>query len=106
MDTVKTVDDSIAVIPQTDDGQEISQQVNMVSRVKTGVDTESFLSTAPNSRLRIDHGTVTNSNMLLTAQSLHKDDFRKLLTLILESICKILHTDVNNSCFSLRMIFY
>ena len=24
----------------------------------------------------------------------------------LEKICRVLHTDVNNSCFSLRMIFY
>ena len=35
-----------------------------------------------------------------------REDFKKVLCMNLEKICRVLHTDVNNSCFSLRMIFY
>ena len=67
---------------------------------------KSEISASGNSRLNIARGIFKNPEILFQVNSLHKEDFKKVLCIILDKICKILHTDVNNSCFSLRMIFY
>ena len=49
---------------------------------------------------------VVSKERLLHMTSLTRDDFRKVMQITLEKIARLLHTDQNNSCTQLRMLFY
>ena len=57
-------------------------------------------------KIEIENDKITNLETLLEINSLSREDFKRVLCINLDKICRVLHTDVNNSCFSLRMIFY
>ena len=60
----------------------------------------------PQTKVKIENDRITNVGSLLVINSLSRDDFKKVLCINLDKICRVLHTDVNNSCFSLRMMLY
>ena len=109
----RIVDESITGQPdvvETDDGDVLSDQAKIMRQKRNagfGPDaTDSHVVGPQISRLRIEGGNLVNVDVLLQLNSLHKEDFKRVLCINMEKICRVLHTDVNNSCFSLRMVFY
>ena len=55
-------------------------------------------------KIKIENDKITNLETLLEINSLSREDFKRVLCINLDKICRVLHTDVNNSCFSLTCI--
>ena len=49
---------------------------------------------------------IVSKDRLLHMTSLSRHDFRKAMQCFLDKIARLLHTDHNNSCQQLRMLFY
>jgi len=60
----------------------------------------------PTRRLTIVGDAVIRPERLLFKIQMPREEFSRVIEIILMRICKCLHTDVNKSCFTLRMIFY
>ena len=60
----------------------------------------------PLRKLTIVDRDIMSKERLLHMTSLNKHDFRKVMQAFLDKIARLLHTDHNNSCKQLRMLFY
>ena len=49
---------------------------------------------------------IVSKERLLHMTSLTRIDFRRVMQITLEKIARLIHTDHNNSCKQLRMLFY
>ena len=60
----------------------------------------------PQRQLTILNHDIVSKERLLHMTSLSRNDFKKVIQIFLEKIARLLHTDHNNSCKQLRMLFY